>query len=94
MAVSGTDVGMSSYEQHMKVWVLRYATVSKCYLTSNWAKMFESSLTLGLETVILKVLTKDEIVSHTFAVAVMWSMPGNVPLWSGSDSLWCLLVMG
>jgi hypothetical protein len=33
--------------------------------------MFESSLTLGLETVILKVLTKDEIVSHTFAVAVM-----------------------
>ncbi len=65
--------------------MLRYATVSKCYLTSNClgARVFWSSLTLGPETVILKVLTKDEIhlaVSCTLAVAVMCSMAGKVPL--------------
>jgi hypothetical protein len=56
--------------------VLRYATVSKCYLTSDClgARIFESTVTLGLETVVLLVLKKDEIhsaVSCTLAVPVM-----------------------
>ena len=56
--------------------MLRYATVSKCYLTSDClgARIFESTVILGLETVILLVLKKDEIysaVSCAFAVAVI-----------------------
>jgi len=73
---------MPSYEQHMKVWMLRYATVSKCYFTSDClgARIFESTVSLGLETAILLVLKKDEIhlaVSCTLAVPVMWSMAGK-----------------
>ena len=56
--------------------MLRYATVSKCYFTSDClgARIFESTVSLGLETAILLVLKKDEIhlaVSCTLAVPVM-----------------------